>query len=97
MVAVVSIKGDNITALTAAAKLKCTASPLLGREFSMIYTASLEPRVVEHLPGAMNGMSDALSRLEEPGAPKACPSELANVPRAYPPLRTPAYDLTLAA
>ena len=94
----VSIKGDDITALTAAAKLKCSASPLLGRELAMIYTtASFEPRVVEHLPGAMNGMSDALSRLEEPGAPKAFPAELANVQRVYPPLRTPSYYLTLAA
>ena len=94
----VAIKSDNMTALTAAAKLKCATSPLLGRELSMLYTsASFEPTIVEHLPGAMNSMADTLSRLSEPGSRKTIPPALAGVPRAAVPTRIPSYYLTLAA
>ena len=87
-----------MTALTAAAKLKCATSPLLGRELSMIYTSSsFEPAVVEHLPGAMNDMADNLSRLDEPGSGRTLPLALANVPRETVPVRVPSYYLTLAA
>ena len=94
----IAVKSDNMTALTAAAKLKCATSPLLGRELSMIYTSSsFEPAIVEHLPGAMNDMADNLSRLDEPGSGRTLPLALANIPRATVPVRTPSYFLTLAA
>ena len=93
-----ALKSDNMTALTAAAKLKRNTSPLSGRELSTLYTSSsFEPAMVEHLPGMMNNMADTLSRLSEPGTSKSLPLALAKVPRATAPLRVPSYYLTLAA
>ena len=64
----------------------------------MLYTsASFEPTIVEHLPGAMNSMADTLSRLCEPGSRNTIPPALAGIPPAIIPTRIPSYYLTLAA
>ena len=65
----VTVRSDNMSALALASKLKSAAgSNLIGRELALLYTeACWEPRVVEHLPGVANGLSDSLSRLAEPG------------------------------
>ena len=64
--ATITIKSDNILALTMAIKLKESASGLLARELALLYTpADFQPHC-EHSPGAMNYMADALSRLSDP-------------------------------
>ena len=90
------MKGDNISALTMAIKLKESASGLLARELALLYThADFQPQC-EHIPGAMNYMADALSRLSDPFFKGSFPEALASVPRAYPDKRDDGYFRTLA-
>ena len=53
-----------------------------------------------HIPGDMNVLADALSRLEEPGAPKQFPEALTNIDRSECPQRNEQWwttDITTMA
>ena len=61
-----AVNRNNRSALTMAVKLKESASGLLARGLALLYThADFQPHG-EHIPGAMNYMADALSRLSDP-------------------------------
>ena len=67
------------------------------KEVALLYgEGSFEPRVFEHLPGVANGLADALSRLDEPGAGVKLPAELSDITPAVVPTRTKRYYRILA-
>ena len=67
------------------------------KEVALLYgEGSFEPRVFEHLPGVANGLADALSRLDEPGAGVKLPAELSDITPAVVPTRTKQYYRILA-
>ena len=94
--AAITIKSDNISALAMAIKLKESASGLLARELALSYTQTYFQHQCERIPGAMNYMADALSRLSDPFSKGSVPEALASVPRAYPDKRDDGYFHTLA-
>ena len=79
--AVVTIRSDNIAALTLGARLKITGPcNIIGREISMLYAeASYEPRFFEHVPGVGNVVADALSRVYDPAKCCVIPSVLRGI------------------
>ena len=63
------IQGDNMTALTAASKLKASspAVRMLTREIALEFTeACFHPTEVQHIPGVTNVLADLLSRRWDP-------------------------------
>ena len=63
------IKGDNMTALTAASKLKGSSPAVrtLTREIALEFTeACFYPTEVQHIPGVTNVLADILSRRWDP-------------------------------
>ena len=92
----IHIKGDNLAALSLAAKMKSNISSLISKELALVMArASFQPRFLEHVPGAMNVMADALSRIWEPGASYTVPEGLRADLRAEAPLRTRDFYSTL--
>ena len=83
----VTVKGDNMSALSMASRLKVGPScRLIGQELALIYWKShFEPQV-EHIPGVSNVFADALSRLCDPSKvyeiPPRTPARLAGSPAA---------------
>ena len=76
---VLSVKSDSITALTVVleAKGRGPSVALIAREIALdLASATFVPSVVEHIPGASNVISDALSRLQEPGHSQELPPYL---------------------
>ena len=94
----ITIKGDNMTALYAALKLKAPAGNgrFIARELSTLFTdAHFEPDSAEHVPGISNTIADALSRRYDPAKTWSVPALLADVPETVLPTRTPGYYKTL--
>ena len=92
----IHIKGDNLAALALAAKMKSNISSLISKELALVMArASFQPRFLEHVPGAMNVMADALSRIWEPGASYTVPEGLHADLRAEVPPRTRDFYSTL--
>ena len=85
--AIVTIRGDNIAALTLGARLQITGPcNIIGREVSMLYAeAAYESRFFEHVPGVGNVVADALSRIFDPNKRCSAPSVLSGlVPTPVP-------------
>ena len=86
------IRSDNIGALTvfSACKGAPGAMNAVAREYSLdAAEGSYEPVVVAHLPGVTNGISDALSRRNDPRYRDNCspPALLKHAERVFPPAR----------
>ena len=79
-----------------ASKLKITSSQLIAREVVLeLSEASFTPRHVAHVPGVMNVLAGALSRLDDPRSHYEVPAQLLGVPRASPSRRNAAFYTTL--
>ena len=93
-----SLKSDNMAALVLAAKLKASGSrSLIARELALLYSeSSFEPRWTVHLPGVLNIIPDALSRLTDPSGKYQIPAALACVKPIAVPSRPESYYTTLA-
>ena len=91
-------RSDNMSALTLAAKLKCTGhSNRIAREVAMIYgRAAFQPRCIVHLLGIVNTVADALSRLSDPSKKYEIPDQLAHLQPVPVPIRSERYYATLA-
>ena len=92
----ITIKGDNMSALSMASRLKVgPSSRLIGQELALIYWRShFEPKV-EHIPGISNVFADALSRLSDPSKNYAIPEALRHAERHHPPPRPNSYYLAM--
>ena len=90
-----SVKADNVSALTAVLWLKSGATTkLLSQELALEFSASSVRPTAAHIPGAANVLADACSRRFAPGAPGAhwqIPQALLEVPEARPPPRPRAW------
>jgi len=67
---VITVKADNIAALTLVASMKARRGPMsvVAREMALDVACGLySPSVAEHLPGVVNESADALSRRHQPG------------------------------
>ena len=78
-----TLKGDNVTALTLALRMKSPPGPLkaIAKEIAMILTKSpYRPRAAKHIPGLANPIADALSRKFDPSKKDTwkLPAELAD-------------------
>ena len=92
----ITLQSDNMAALALAAKMKGKASKLIARELALaMSSSSFAPRFVEHVPGVMNSISDALSRLTDPTKPYHIPEVLAGIRREVVPQRGESYYTTL--
>ena len=92
----ITVKSDNIAALSMLANLKSKASPLIARELALTLSrAAFQPRFIDHVPGVMNAVADNLSRLWEPGAAFQVPEHLPPHRRLFPGKRSEAYYRTL--
>ena len=87
-----------MAALALAAKLKASGSRgLIARELALLYSeSSFEPRWTVHLPGVLNVIPDALSRLTDPSGKYEIPAALASVKPIAVPNRPESYYATLA-
>ena len=96
--AALAIKSDNIAALTLAGRLKAKGErTLVGKEIALLYAeSSFEPKLVEHVPGVMNGFPDILSRMEDPNRNHSFPQHLRSVPESICPVRDATYYKCLA-
>ena len=94
----IKLRSDNMSALTLAAKLKCTGhSNLIAWEAAMTYgKAAVQPRCIEHLPGIVNTVADALSRLSDPSMKYNILDQLARLQPLPVPIRSERYYATLA-
>ena len=64
------VRGDNMGALTLFSTLKASspALSLISREFALdLGTAEYRPDLIQHIPGIVNKITDALSRRYQPG------------------------------
>ena len=92
----ITLQSDNMAALALAAKMNGKASKIISRELALAMSASsFAPRFVEHVPGVMNSISDALSRLTDPTKPYNIPEVLLGVRREIVPVRDENYFTTL--
>jgi hypothetical protein len=67
---VITVKADNIAALTMVASMKARRGPMsvVAREMALDVACGLySPSIAEHLPGVVNEAADALSRRHQPG------------------------------
>ena len=90
-----SLKGDNITALTMALQLRAPPGPVkaIARELALDYAdASFEPSAATHVPGVANSIADLLSRRFDPDAPPwRVPTFLQSATEVHLPARSPSY------
>ena len=93
----VVVRSDNLGALFMGAQMRSKASPIILRGVALVYTeSSFEPRIFEHMPGIANGISDTLSRLNEPGFEKMLPVELHDIEPTIAPERVKCWYQVLA-
>ena len=89
------LRGDNISALTAAVKLKAASGMMrfLARELAFTFSRfAFEPDVVQHVPGIANTTADALSRCFCPSADYTLPVFLLqSVVRTHVPVRDTSF------
>ena len=93
----ITIKGDNISALAMASRMKLgpTAS-LIGKELSLLYyEAQFEPEVI-HIPGITHVLADSLSRLHDPTGDYEIPPTLAKLEPTPVPVRNESFYWVLA-
>ncbi len=95
-----TIKGDNVGALTAISKLKSTSAALricASETALMIAEGTFAPDVVEHIPGVANVIPDLLSRMCEPRlqVTRALPLALQEATRSSLDVRDQAFWRTL--
>ena len=67
---IITVKADNVAALTLAATMKAKRGPMsvIAREMALDIASGLyTPSVVERLPGVVNESADALSLRHQPG------------------------------
>ena len=72
--ALLKIRSDNVGALTLLGRLgtHSPANSLIAREAALdLADSSFAPYISEHISGVSNMLSDALSRLQQPGHPEA--------------------------
>ena len=93
-----TIKSDNVAALVLAAQLKAKGPRrIIAKELALMYAeAAFEPTILQHILGVVNTLADSLSRLYEPGSPKAVPPSLLQVARTPVPVRTADFYKALA-
>ena len=92
----ITMKSDNMAALSLAARLKSKVSSLIAKETALVYSsASFQPRYVEHIPGVLNYSADALSRLTDPSGGYEVPPYLPSQLRVQLPVRAHGYYRTL--
>ena len=92
----ISIKSDNMAALSLAAKMKSKVSSLIAKEVALIISkAAFRPRLVVHVPGVMNLSADSLSRLEDPDGDYSIPAYLLPSLRTSTSPRTETFYRTL--
>ena len=80
-----------MSALATASKLdgRGKGRNTIARELALEYAVvRSNPRILEHLPGVMNGLADKLSRRYQPGSEWQVPPLLALVPEASLPDRS---------
>ena len=95
-----SVRGDNVAMLTLLLHFKGSGAALnlIAREVALeIAAASYRPVIAEHIPGASNVLSDALSRAQMPGKVYPLPAVSAGVPRALVPARPRTWYRTLGS
>ena len=94
---ILQIKTDNVGALTLASQLKGKKGRgIIAREIALIYSESCyEPRRLTHVPGVVNCVPDALSRLVDPSGNYTLPTQLANLTPTTTPRRDTGWYRTL--
>ena len=73
------VRGDNMGALTLFSTLKASSAALslISREFALdVGTAEYRPDLIQHIPGIVNKITDALSRRYQPGTTFSLPKLL---------------------
>ena len=88
------LRGDNVSALTAAVKLKAASGMMrfLARELAFTFSRfSFEPDIVQHVPGIANITADALSRCFCPATAYTIPKCLQQVVRTNVPARVASW------
>ena len=84
-----------MAALAMTAKMKTNISSLIAKELAIALSkASFTIKLLIHVPGVMNSIADALSRLNDPNHKFEVPPLLANVPRARVEDRGPGFYKT---
>ena len=94
---ILQIKADNVGALTMASQLKGKKGRgIIAREIALVYSESCyEPRRLTHVPGVINCVPDALSRLVDPCGEYTLPTQLANLVPTVTPRRDAGWYRTL--
>ena len=95
---ILSVKSDNVSALTLLLKLRPSTPQLaiIGREIALLVAEMAFPPKVTHIPGIAHSIADELSRRHQPGAKKAIKHPaLAKSRRLYPALRDSSWYVTL--
>ena len=95
-----TVRTDNVTALTMLAKLKASSESLriIAREMALDFAMGVfEPDVTEHTPGVQNTIADVLSRRYDPQyqCSWSVPLALRGVPECHPGLRPRPWWLSL--
>ena len=88
---VITVKADNIAALTLVASMKARRGPMsvVAREMALDVACGLySPSVAVHLPGVVNESADALSRRHQPGKTFVLPFLLEQAKERLPDNRT---------
>jgi len=88
--AAVRVKSDSVTALACACKLASSSALMngIGAEMALVLEVhEISEVLATHVPGQLNDVADALSRLAQPGAPQTLPPQLLNAKRRRTPHR----------
>ena len=88
------MQSDSLAALGSAAKLGSSVPKMnmVVRELALEFAEGMfEIGLFGHIPGHLNTLADALSRLFDPNGPKELPEMLANVPRTIVQERCPSW------
>ena len=89
---VLTVQGDNMTALAMVASLKSKGPALatIARELALDFaSATYAPDIIQHTPGIMNSSADALSRRFEPDKNYVVPHILRSCKEVCPQSREP--------
>ena len=96
----VTLRGDNVAALTLVAKMQPKSIPLgvIARELALdISSSKYAPDFVQHIPGVTNMVADALSRKWQDGKDYLLPSILHYAQEVTPTTRTSKWWRTVPA